>query len=209
MKKNIFLIVAGVVAILIVGVVIVLNMTREEYRGLPVKYFAVTSAYDLSTPEKLVGISKYVTIIKAGEIIDYDYFDITDDDYQILTNFNVRVIQNLKGELASDKDIVVSLSGGLTKDGKSYELLEEIKLFEEDNYYLVFMYISDLNNELCISNEARVIDLGTDINTSENTEIINKYKDAIINEELPPQDMLKLDKTQFFLNTMSKYDVNY
>ena len=202
------------------------------YNGLPVNYVYSCYAYDTSTPNKAVAVSKYVFIAKINNILRTDYFNPTEVKkfifkktiYHPYTVYDVDVIYNLKGELVNDVEL--THFGGINKDQKSYTFDASnngFKFLNDGEYYIVLASTFYYNDSLIItgSNEDSLIPLGNidddvmnDILNNKEVDAkynyvvnkINEYKLAIKNEELPNDNSSILDD---LLNKISKYDVNY
>lgn len=218
--------------VIIIFIALQKNENILYYDGLPVNYVHSSYAYDTSTPNKAVAISKYVFIAKINSILRTDYFNpIEVKDflfkktiYDPYTVYNVDVIYNLKGELINNVELMHY--GGINKDKKSYtfsSLNNDFKFLNTGEYYIILAAASYFNNSLDIiaPYENSIIPLGNidddvmnDILNNKEVdakynyviEKINEYKLAIKNEELPTGNSSILDD---LLNKTSKYDINY
>ena len=202
------------------------------YNGLPVNYTYSSYAFDTSSPNKAVAISKYVFIAKINSILRTDYFNPIEIKeflfkktiYDPYTVYDVDVIYNLKGELINNIELMHY--GGISKDKKSYIFSSsnnDFKYLNVGEYYIILASTSYFNDSLDIlaPYENTVISLGNidddvmnDIINNKSVdakynyvvEKINEYKLAIKNEELPVDNSSILNS---MLNDISKYDINY
>lgn len=85
----------------------------------------------MNNPEEVVGLSSNVFVGYVEEMTDTYY--ISNLPY---TRYNVKVINNIKGELPLDTTIQVNKEGGTSEDSSCYILLENDFLPDEDKYYI-------------------------------------------------------------------------
>jgi hypothetical protein len=195
--------------------------------GKPVYFTHNTYAFDMSTPEKAYGVSKYVFIAKVEDVIRTEYVE---DSYEPYTIYSASVIKNIKGNLITSEPIELKQGGGISKDGKSYILVEDTKFLNKGNYYL-FMVLAGEDGSIHVTNPSGNVDLGSDLNLIKNVlngtvtvssnadekarienqkiEIIKKNVISIEKAEKPDFSMF-IDQTKIpDINNVSKYDINY
>ena len=104
---------------------------------------------DVYSYEELAGDADYVMIGKVVEELGVKYeFPVMTEDKDgtpkevsmPYTEYSVKVIENLKGELSQEEPIIISKDGGITKDGKFCELHECDVLPVEGNEYVFYIY---------------------------------------------------------------------
>lgn len=189
--------------------IIIYSKTNKE---LPVYSSSAMWMYDTSTPEKAIGISDYAFVAKINKVSKTIYknpinIEITADGketktvYDPYTIYEITVIDNIKGEIITNKSVELMQYGGLNKDGNSYTFLENTKLLTPGNYYILLASVWPEENILEVSEPTRIISLGNNIKTSESVDKINTYKQAYINQEIPNGFNSQ--------NIVSKYDLNY
>lgn len=59
------------------------------------------------------------------------------------TNYNVEVVQNIKGQLNQDKSIIIQKCGGINQDKESYVIKEGDYLPEVGNTYIFIIFAQD------------------------------------------------------------------
>lgn len=208
MKKNIFVVIVFTIA-LSIAIIIYGNKENEK---LPVYWSSATWMYDTSTPETAIGISNYAFVAKIDKILRTEYknpveVEVTADGkttqtiYDPHTIYELTVVDNIKGQLVTNKPIELMQYGGLNKDGKSYTLLANTELLIPGNYYILLTNVWPEENILEVSEPTRIINLGNDIGSSDSKNMIELYKKAYINEIVPN------DFTDN--NLISKYDISY
>ena len=197
-----------------------INVGRT-YKGLPVISSYSINMYDMSTPEKVVGVVDYVFVAKIDSIKETDYRDpieveVTADGSktETITNpytiYNVTVIDNIKGELPVSEQITITQNGGITEDKKMYILPDGAELLQVGEYYIILAYAVSEQGELEINSSETYVLLsdnstGASMSSSifENSistnAIVKKYQKAYKNQEVPEQ---KKD------NFTSKYDIS-
>ena len=183
-----------IILVLEVGV-IMLNKINQSFEHLPVEKIKGSMVYDMSTKEKSIGAVDNVFVAKINNIIKtvYDENDIPSTIYEI------EVIENIKGNLPSNKTIELTQKGGLNKDQKSYTFYENAYLLEEGQEYIILAFVPFNNGDLVIHNEHTYIKLDNNSISKKNSiNIVDQYKEAYKNQIIPSS---KVD------NFKSKYEV--
>ena len=183
-----------IILVLEVGV-IMLNKINQSFEHLPVEKIKGSMVYDMSTKEKSIGAVDNVFVAKINNIVKtvYDENDIPSTIYEI------EVIENIKGNLPSNKTIKLTQKGGLNKDQKSYTFYENAYLLEEGQEYIILTFVPFNNGDLVIHNEHTYIKLDNNSISKKNSiNIIEQYKEAYKNQIIPSS---KVD------NFKSKYEV--
>ena len=200
MKKNIlnlFLIITTCLIIAVLGICIFKTTKNntipdDYYNNLPVYYKDYLYMFDTSTKEKTIGASSYVFIAKINS------FETTYQNNEPVTTYDVTVIENIKGNLV--ENIKITQQGGISKDKKSYTFIKGTSYLNKDEYYLILTGTND-EGGFSITNKNRVVSLGNNIENAKS--IINDYKDALNNEEIPVDA-----KKYSYLTKPSIYDAN-
>lgn len=139
----------------------------EQYKDLPINYATVQYEYDMSTPEKTIGVADYAFIGKINGILRTEYRNpsegIINDKLQIITEpytiYSVSVISNIKGELTTTENIEVAECGGLNENMQSYTFLEKMGLLNVGEYYILMPYVES-DGTLGLSHPKSIIALG-------------------------------------------------
>ena len=148
--------------------------------------------FDTSTKEKTIGASSYVFIAKINS------FKTTYQNNEPVTTYDATVSENRKGNLV--ENIKITQQGGINKDKKSFTFIKETSYLNKDEYYLILTGTND-EGGFSITNKNRVKSLGNNIENAKS--IINDYKDALNNEEIPVDA-----KKYSYLTKPSIYDAN-
>lgn len=183
-----------IILVLEVGV-ITFNKINQNLENLPVEKIKGSMVYDMSTKEKSIGAVDNVFVAKINNIVKtvYDENDIPSTIYEI------EVIENIKGNLPSNKTIELTQKGGLNKDQKSYTFYENAYLLEEGQEYIILAFVPFNNGDLVIHNEHTYIKLDNNSISKKNSiNIVDQYKEAYKNQIIPSS---KVD------NFKSKYEV--
>lgn len=183
-----------IILVLEVGV-ITFNKINQNLENLPVEKIKGSMVYDMSTKEKSIGAVDNVFVAKINNIVKtvYDENDIPSTIYEI------EVIENIKGNLPSNKTIELTQKGGLNKNKKSYTFYENAYLLEEGQEYIILAFVPFNNGDLVIHNEHTYIKLDNNSISKKNSiNIIKQYKEAYKNQIIPSS---KVD------NFKSKYEV--
>ena len=183
-----------IILVLEVGV-ITFNKINQNLENLPVEKIKGSMVYDMSTKEKSIGAVDNVFVAKINNIVKtvYDENDIPSTIYEI------EVIENIKGNLPSNKTIELTQKGGLNKNKKSYTFYENAYLLEEGQEYIILAFVPFNNGDLVIHNEHTYIKLDNNSISKKNSiNIVDQYKEAYKNQIIPSS---KVD------NFKSKYEV--
>ena len=108
------------------------------------------------------------------------------------TNYSVQVEENLKGELTQEEEIIITKDGGITKDGKEYELCSDDVLPVAGETYVFYIYaredgsnlVSGPNSTLPISGTDDSVVTTRDIQEDSENEgtILEQVKEGIVNQ---------------------------
>lgn len=193
MKKIITLLI--IIFILSIIITTLNYIYKKTLPDLPVEKIKGSMVYDMSTKEKSIGAVDNVFVAKINNIVKtvYDENDIPSTIYEI------EVIENIKGNLPSNKTIELTQKGGLNKNKKSYTFYENAYLLEEGKEYIILAFVPFDNGDLVIHNEHTYIKLDNNsISKTNSINIIEQYKEAYKNQIIPSS---KVD------NFKSKYEV--
>lgn len=193
MKKIITLLI--IIFILSIIITTLNYIYKKNLPDLPVEKIKGSMVYDMSTKEKSIGAVDNVFVAKINNIVKtvYDENDIPSTIYEI------EVIENIKGNLPSNKTIELTQKGGLNKNKKSYTFYENAYLLEEGKEYIILAFVPFDNGDLVIHNEHTYIKLDNNsISKTNSINIIEQYKEAYKNQIIPSS---KVD------NFKSKYEV--
>lgn len=195
MKKNkkIFSIFAIVVAML-AGIV----TNKAASVSSELKNVAMSACYglDIYNPAELVGDADYVFVGQVKSIDGTIYknkmwlpqqngtMQYIGDPF---TKYTVRVLENLKNNLAVDKNVSIIKYGGISEDGSVCQLMERDFLPQEGKIYIFIAYVEE-DGSLSILGENSNIEIKekkksiTDKSQVKNTEVYQTYKKAVKNQ---------------------------
>ena len=180
MKKTMRIIVsiAVVLVVLFAGISISMNFFEKklERKIFPLKdpisvinteyqrtVACVDWAFDVSDINKVVGFHDYVFVGQVKKIVGTGYTDVDFSDglrlfSQPFTQYEIRVLENIKGELLTDRDIPLTKHDGAYYFGKRVSMMEGDSLPDEGECY-IFICIADENGELNIGNFSSFCDI--------------------------------------------------
>ncbi len=143
---------------------------------------------DVYSYAERAGAADYVIVGKVMEELGTEY-RFSSMPY---TNYSVQVEENLKGELTQEEEIVVTKDGGLTKDGKEYELCSDDVLPVAGETYVFYIYAQEDGSNLVAGPNSTLPISGTDDSVvttrdiqedSENEgTILEQVKEGIVNQ---------------------------
>jgi hypothetical protein len=175
---------------------------KDDVTNIDTKYVSASYAVDMNNPEEVIGICSNVFIGYVEDMTDTYY--ISNFPY---TRYNVKVINNIKGELPLDTTVLVNKEGGVLEDLSCYILFENDFLPEEGEYYVfnvrersedasftasginTAVLVNDIDMQNLtddISNNSNSLNLKEDnvISELENSDIYQKYVDAYKNQKV-------------------------
>lgn len=180
MKKIIKIIVSIVVVLVVLfaGIRLSANLIEEklESKIFPLKdpisvinteyqrtVACVDWAYDVSDRNKVVGFHDYVFVGDVKKVVGTGYTDVEFSDglrmfSQPYTRYEIRVLENLKGELVTDSDIPLTKHDGAYFFGKRVSMMEGDSLPDVGECY-IFICITDENGELNIGSFSSFCDI--------------------------------------------------
>ncbi|WP_141993212.1 hypothetical protein [Bacillus sp. B4EP4a] len=179
------------------------TVSSEDKKNLKVIQMDGTFAVDVDDPNETVGDADYVFIGRVDEDVDTLYKDpvtieTSDGAKEIstpYTNYQVTVLQNIKGDLVTDTSIPIQKAGGINEDGSSVVLYEDDTLPEERKSYVFLAYAQDDGSLLVSgpnSNEyvegikqdvtSEKMEKGKASLNEEATEVVSEYENAYENE---------------------------
>ena len=180
MKKTMRIIVsiAVVLVVLFAGISISMNFFEKklERKIFPLKdpisiinteyqrtVACVDWAFDVSDINKVVGFHDYVFVGQVKKIVGTGYTDVDFSDglrlfSQPFTQYEIRVLENVKGELLTDRDIPLTKHDGAYYFGKRVSMMEGDSLPDEGECY-IFICIADENGGLNIGNFSSFCDI--------------------------------------------------
>ena len=77
-----------------------------------------------------------------GQVEAYEKTEYIDDDHRN-TYYSVKILENIKGELVTDKEITVRKTGGIDKNKKKFVVCENDILPEVGKTYVFAAYVYD------------------------------------------------------------------
>ena len=202
-KKSIILLLAIILCILVVCIFLVLNnkdktktiskdnneiknenvysiaYSEEKYKNLTINYIQPCYAYDISTPEKAIGLADYAFIGKVNKILRTEYRHPTqtviNGEIKTVSSpytiYEVSVIKNIEGTLVTNETIEIAQKGGLEQNQLSYSFFERMGLLNIGEYYIILAFAQP-DGSLLFDNPEFEIPLETD---STPANVINKY----------------------------------
>lgn len=188
----------------------IINISNSK-KDLPIYSTSAMWLYDTSTPEKAMGISDYAFVAKINKVLKTEYKNSVMLEtslngknktvYDPYTVYEITIIENIKGEIITNKPIELMQYGGLNYDGKSYTLLENSELLIPGNYYILLSNVWPEENILETSEPTRIINLGNNLDATNSVRNITKYKEAYSTQVIPVNYETS--------NIISKNDINY
>lgn len=180
--KKIVLLTIGIVAVLLIGLLaegsIATKLFADKLEGkiFPMKdpvsvinteysrtVACVEWVYDIGDKNKVVGFNDYVFVGEVKKVVGTGYSDVDFSDglrmfSQPYTQYEIRVIENLKGKLVTDRDIPLTKHDGAYLFGKRVSMMDGDNLPDVGECY-IFICNADENGELNIGSFSSFCDI--------------------------------------------------
>ncbi|MCB5388330.1 winged helix-turn-helix domain-containing protein [Blautia glucerasea] len=179
------------------------SQLNTNVSNLPIHQMHASFVYDTDNIREAVGICDYVFVAKVVSCDGTEYRNVitTEDEKgnpkevgSPYTNYTIQVLENIKGELITDKPIPIVKQGGISEKQDAIYLFENDSLPSENSIYIFLAYaqedgsllISGPNsNVMCNdSNMYSINSVSEEKSVTEYDEFIT-YKDANDNEIIP------------------------
>lgn len=181
-SKKTVLITLGIVAVLLIALLAEgdiatrLFADKLENRLFPMKdpvsvinteyqrsLVCVEWVFDIGDKEKVVGFHDYVFVGEVKNVVGTGYTDVDFSDglrmfSQPYTQYEIRVLENLKGELVTDRDIPLTKHDGAYLFGKRVSMMEGDSLPDVGECY-IFICSADEEGELNIGSFSSFCDV--------------------------------------------------
>ncbi|WP_342415983.1 cell surface protein [Paenibacillus sp. FSL R10-2782] len=154
---------------------------------IPTSYTQASFVIDINNPKEVVGYADYAFVGLVEEMTGTDYkFPVTketEDGPKVLTmpytNYSVKVLDNIKGNLKKDVSIPIQKFGGLNDDKSEYFLFEDDSLPQKGKVY-VFTATAEQDGSLLVSGPNSNIEVKTDFFSKKSIQPISE--ESIANE---------------------------
>ena len=164
------------------------SQLNTNVSNLPIHQMHASFVYDTDNIREAVGICDYVFVAKVVSCDGTEYRNVitTEDEKgnpkevgSPYTNYTIQVLENIKGELITDKPIPIVKQGGISEKQDAIYLFENDSLPSENSIYIFLAYAQE-DGSLLISGNS----VSEEKSVTEYDEFIT-YKDANDNEIIP------------------------
>lgn len=161
-----------------------ISVINAEYQRPVV---CVDWTFDVNDTKKVAGAADYVFVAEVKKVVGTGYTDVKyyggfNFDDNPFTRYEIRVLENIKGELITYEDIPLTKHDGVHYFGKKVSALEGDRLPDEGECY-IFLCQADEDGELVIGGFSYFGDIylcKADEYTG-NESLIETYRDAVEN----------------------------
>lgn len=144
----------------------------------------------------LTQVTTYASYVFIADVVAYDRTEYLNGDGEApMTFYTVRVRENLKGNLVTDKDIELKKAGGILKDKDTFSYCEGDVLPQPGKTYLFAPVM--FKDDLYCPMPNMVAELDSDASKWSESETVKQYKEALTKEA---------DNVQNGNQIRSKYD---
>ena len=150
----------------------------SEKKDLPIERIAGSYYVDIYDPVALTSSADYAFV---GNVVKNNGCEYEDGE-RPYTNYDIRVIKNLKGELRTDIDIPITKRGGISVDGSCYEVYEDDFLPKEGDVCIFTAYGTE-EGELAVigANSTLLLEVPEDFISS--IESDEKYIEEVLEKD--------------------------
>lgn len=129
----------------------------------------------------LTQVTTYASYVFIADVVSYDRTEYLNGDGESpMTFYTIRVRENIKGSLVTDKDIELKKAGGLLKGKDSFSLCEGDVLPQPGKTYLFAPVI--FADDLYCPMPNMVAELDPDASAWAESETVKQYKEALTKE---------------------------
>lgn len=146
----------------------------------PTEIYSVSYSIDVSDLKAVVGDSDYVVVAEVKEYVSTSY----SASGMPLTEYAVRVVENIKGKLDTTKDISIIKEGGLNEKNDKFVIYENDILPQLGKYYIFCIYGQpNGSNRVCGENYTLPIENGQSYSSEQKYfDILDAYENEIVSE---------------------------
>ena len=150
----------------------------SEKKDLPIERIAGSYYVDIYDPVALTSSADYAFV---GNVVKNNGCEYEDGE-RPYTNYDIRGIKNLKGELRTDIDIPITKRGGISVDGSCYEVYEDDFLPKEGDVCIFTAYGTE-EGELAVigANSTLLLEVPEDFISS--IESDEKYIEEVLEKD--------------------------
>lgn len=161
---------------------------------------------DVDSYAELAGDADYVIVGKVLKEMGTDYENVVilenedgteREDATPYTNYQVKVEENLKGELIQEEPIIITKKGGIMKDGKTYYIYSDDTLPVEGESYVFYIYgqkdgsnfVSGPNSTIPIDGDGNSEITTRSVEIEDESEnILKQVKEGVLNQVVRERD---------------------
>ncbi|MGG1651700.1 cell surface protein [Paenibacillus sp. NRS-1780] len=173
------------------------NITKSG--EIPTSYIQASFVIDINNPKEVVGYADYAFVGLVEEMTGTEYkFPVTketENGPKVLTmpytNYSVKVLGNIKGNLKKDVSIPLQKFGGLSDDKSAYFLNEDDLLPQEGKIY-VFTANARPDGSMLVS--------GPNSNIEVKTDFFSKKSIQALSEESIANELAKTEEYKTYQN---------
>lgn len=210
MKKHLKWIVPVICIVLAAAIGGGYSIIKNNRVPTEIRYTESVSLINHSDPREVVGSKKYVFVGYVEEIHDFILEKDSRDFPELIINYGdattecvVKVIKNLKGNLIEGEAFSFYKGGGVAESREYIELSRNDFIPEVGKYYIFTGYAHECGTVTGGGENGTIeLEVGIDESNFEQSEIYQKYVDAVANQIAPPI-------ADIIMDYRAKNDVDY
>ena len=179
-NKKILILIISIFIIIVSISVVIFNINKpsktyedynEKYGHLPRNEVFTDYVVNMGNTEIVVDFYPYVFIAKVNKIIGTDYREpieieitpdgsVTETIYKPYTLYDISVIENIKGEIIKNENIIIEQAGGVSQNHDYIDFSKNEEFLRENYYYILLPYSPTDTDGLILENGHNIIELG-------------------------------------------------
>lgn len=133
------------ITIIIVILTMITSCNAKQTDSQNTEKIEPSHAISIENPSIRIGFADYVFVGEIVDIVGTEYrHHVIDDKGQVIegtgspyTEFRVKIVENIKGDLEADREITVFQAGGVAENSNTIVVYEGYDLMEEENIYII------------------------------------------------------------------------
>ncbi|MDD2212992.1 MAG: hypothetical protein PHR21_00375 [Oscillospiraceae bacterium] len=126
-------------------------------KTIPVDYLDTSYSINVTDPRALMGDADYCIVARVDKLLDTDYRWPSDLEGKTVTSpytqYEVTIVQSIKGELPEGTALDLYKAGGIAEDGSRYYLYEDDYLPAVGSTAVFFLYAQAADGSLLASGQ--------------------------------------------------------
>lgn len=185
------------------------SQLNTNVSNLPIHQMHASFVYDTDNIREAVGICDYVFVAKVVSCDGTEYRNVitTEDEKgnpkevgSPYTNYTIQVLENIKGELITDKPIPIVKQGGISEKQDAIYLFENDSLPSENSIYIFLAYAQEDGSLLISGPNSNVMCNDSNmysINSVSEEKSVTEYDEFITYKAANDNEIIPVDRERY------------